>query len=344
MTEHLGFPLLAGGLCSAAGLERRLTCLQLQAESDVFDSYSFWAEYPEDDDFSFPFAGVRLFERATVRATRLAHLLVSALDETLASVAPGFAENPPTVLVAVPRNLKTAEQELLGQVFAETAARHNLNLPSPRWVFGGREAAGEALVQALPLLRGGAPVIVAAVDSLCDPDELTRLQKAKRLLEKGSEGVIPGEAAGCVLLGPAEPTHTGTRLLAAAARADDGSATVLSQRNNLTAAFADERIQALAPRCAGRAYVASTGEGFLAQDINHAYLRHPEWWPEPLDVFESASVLGDTGTAGTLIQMLFADFQMQRTQGQGTRQRALVVAAGDSDAGAVVMLEQGAVS
>lgn len=341
MSEYPGFPILAAGLCCAAGLERHLSCLQIQAEADVFESYSFWTDHPEDDDFAFPFAGLAVFANDLNRANRMAHLLVSALDECLAS-AGELPENTP-LLLAVPRNLTEEEAELLDNVVGQVAAQRGVSLAKPRWIRGGREASGAALVQATVFLQAGMSVLVAAVDSLCDAETLKALQETERLLEKGPDGLIPGEAAACMFLGPSAASE-GTRLRAAAVRSDGGSETVRSQRHHLTAVFEDEQLKELEVFPAQRVYLASTGEGFLAQDVSHTYLRHAPWWPEPLDIFELAGVLGDTGAAGGLVQCLFADFQLQRTQTPQTCRRALVVTAADSDAGAVAVLEHGPVS
>ncbi len=344
MSKTQGFPILAAGICSAAGFERVLTCLQLQAEADIFDSHSFWAEYPEDDNFSFPCAAVRVFDREQNRGDRLKQLLVTALEETLGA-APWLAQHKAgvTLLTAVPTNLSDDETEALTAAANAMISQMGLTDIRLQLIGGGREAFASVLQAAAPLLARGEFVVAAAVDSLCGPKQLKALEEAKRLLAGSAEGLIPGEAAACVLLGPvgSNGNQRVSHLLAAVTRNTDNPKEVRRQRKSLTAVFEDASIQALTSAPTFRVYFAGTGEEFLAQDLNHTYLRWAEWWPEPLDVFDLASVLGDTGTAGGLIQLIFADFQLQRAWSEGVSRRGLVLAAADADAAGLALLQHG---
>lgn len=344
MSNNQGFPILAAGICSAAGFERVLTCLQLQAEADIFDSHSFWAEYPEDDNFSFPCAAVRVFDRDQPRGSRLNQLLVTALEETIgAARLPRAAETTVTLLTAVPADLSSEEAEALTAA-AHAMIRHmGLSGVHVQLIGGGREAFATALQAATPLLTRGEFVFVAAVDSLCGPIQLEALNEAERLLDASPEGLIPGEAAACVLLGPVG-SHGSARVshvLTAVTRTADTPDLVRRQRKNLTAVFDDPALHGFTAAPTFRVYFAGTGEAFLAQDLNFAYLRWAEWWPEPLDAFDLATVLGDTGAAGGLVQLIFADFQLQRAWTEGVSRRALILAGADADAAGLALVAHG---
>lgn len=336
--------MLAAGICSAAGVERVLTCLQLQAEADIFDSHSFWAEYPEDDNFSFPCAAVRLFERGQERCSRLDQLLVTALEETLAA-ASWLAETKATVslLTAVPNDLSDIEAASLTTAAHAMIAQMGLDGVRIHLIRGGREAFAAVLQAATPKLAGGEFVLAAAVDSQCGPDQLKTLNEANRLLAGNPEGLIPGEAAACVLLGPvgSNDNQRVSHLLTAVSSNGDNTGLVRHQRKSLTAVFDNELMQGMTAAPTFRVYFAGTGEGFTAQDLNHTYLRWVEWWPEPLDVFDLATVLGDTGTAAGLVQLIFADFQLQRAWSEGVCRRVLVLAAADADAAGLALLQHG---
>ncbi len=151
----------------------------------------------------------------------------------------------------------------------------------------GHAAPAAALVRAEELItsRGCRRVLVAAVDSLIDPDSLAWLASDERL--RGPEtpdGVAPGEAAACWLLGPADPGAL-AQVEASFVHGDERSAL----------ADAERWLQAAGRDPTGRDWVDLTGEPWRARawgTVAHRLGRQDEIIP--------ADNWGDLGAASLL--------------------------------------------
>ncbi len=138
-------------------------------------------------------------------AQRLITLLTSAVLEALETAPTLDKTNPASsmTLLAMP-SWVTAEQQaqlqhhLLRLLPAQSAA--------PVLVPGGPLAALQALAQAhLAAQRDGAVqrIVLAAVGSHCEPEQLLAAATASELLQTGQgHGYVAGEAAACVVLAP----------------------------------------------------------------------------------------------------------------------------------------------
>jgi 3-oxoacyl-[acyl-carrier-protein] synthase I len=160
-------------------------------------------------------------ERMWTGTRRLTKLLASAILDCVAS-SPSIAWNDVPLLIALserdrrgrPDDLEhaivPAVQEELGIKFA---AKFSGLLP-----FG--KAAGLAALahaQTLSATHGIERILVAGVDTLLTGATLAALDEDDRLLrDDNSNGFIPGEAAGCVLLDSAPPGAGGVTCLGAA--------------------------------------------------------------------------------------------------------------------------------
>lgn len=144
-----------------------------------------------------------LLDLKSTAAQRWLFFLAHALQEILEQTGkPAFQQLP--LLLALPSS-KEGESGSVDFIARELSARLELEIP-PRQVrlftegsYGGYAAlaAGRDMV----LRRQAAECIVAGAESMMSARTLLRLAENRRLLtEDNSDGVIPGEAAACVLL------------------------------------------------------------------------------------------------------------------------------------------------
>jgi 3-oxoacyl-[acyl-carrier-protein] synthase-1 len=192
--------VLGTGLVTAVGLSAPAACAAIRAkvanprESRVRDSAGEWimsCPVPLDEPRDGP--------------ARLARMAAMAIEESLEGV-------PREQWPAVPLLLCVAEADrpglaagmparLLGDIEGELAARF---APQSGVIPLGRAGIASALQRArLWVHEEEAPlVLIAGMDSLLTPAQLTALDSAERLLTSANpDGFVPGEAAGAVLVG-----------------------------------------------------------------------------------------------------------------------------------------------
>lgn len=269
------------------------------------------------------------------RAARLEIVLRHALAD-LDNVLPAASADVPALL-GMPADLGADERHRLLRVFDGYRVSAD---GEQGWFPYGRASTFAALRHARALLADGACelLVVVGTDSLCAPATLRRLVQADRVLGPGTEGTIPGEACGCVLL--ASPSHpvareagrfrieqvalhrSHTPLL----NADRVSADALTATFRTLRESGAERVTRVVP--------AHSGEGYFGRSFAHAYLREVELMPEPLEVKLIADCVGDVGAAAGPIGLAFAAHLME-TDGAG---RTLVYSESDSgEVGAAII-------
>jgi 3-oxoacyl-[acyl-carrier-protein] synthase-1 len=206
-------PLIAiqrTGLVTSVGLSAPASCAAFRAkltnptETRFIDSVGAWIvahHVPLDQ----PWRGL----------SKLAQMAAMAINEALEGVPKAeWAQMPMLLCVAEPDRpgrmdglddqLFTLIQEELGVRFSAQSAI----------VAQGRVGVAVAVAQARALMArtGVDKVLVAATDSLLSWPTLSHYEQRDRLLtERNSNGFMPGEAAGAMLLG--EPTGDGAQLL-----------------------------------------------------------------------------------------------------------------------------------
>lgn len=213
-------------------------------------------------------------------------------------------------------------QRALDSVAASLLPQTRLLFPKPGAHALGRAAFFAALAQGLDMLRTGKheAVVVGAVDSSCDRQSLQCLASKNRILGSGTDdGLIPGEAAGFVLLvAPEVRLIPGTPALGLL-----GVSLAQEQRHflqadpnrsdGLTSAF--RRLVDL-PQIGGRRadhlLSCQTGESFWGEELARAYLRNASLMPEPMTEDLAAARLGDTGAASGAFQMRMAFHHARR--------------------------------
>lgn len=148
-------------------------------------------------------------ERGWSGRTRLAKLAAMAIDEALADLPRGEWPSTPVLLCMAepgrPGRLSGLEEQLLPDVLQELDATF---ARGSAIVAHGRVSVAVAMAQARTLIEAGAPrVLIVAVDSLVQSATLAHYQRQGRLLTpSNSNGFIPGEGAGALVVGKPDGT------------------------------------------------------------------------------------------------------------------------------------------
>jgi 3-oxoacyl-[acyl-carrier-protein] synthase-1 len=213
-------------------------------------------------------------------------------------------------------------QRALESITAATMPQTRLLFPKPGFHALGRAAFFAALAQGLDVLRTGKheAVVVGAVDSWGDRKSLQYLASKNRILgSTNRDGLIPGEAAGFVLLVAPDvklPPATPALGLLGVSLAQEQHHFLQGEPNladGLTSAFGK---LADLPQIRGRRvdHVLScqTGESFWGEEFSRAYLRNASLMPEPLTEDIAAATLGDAGAASGAFQLRMAFYHARR--------------------------------
>jgi 3-oxoacyl-[acyl-carrier-protein] synthase-1 len=201
-TPALG--VLAAGLVSGVGLTAAESCTAIRAGLNVFGETRFIGRGGD-----WILGSEVTLEQPWRGLPKLARMAARAIAECLAAAAPVPPDRVP-VLIAVAEPDRPGRPEGLDRLLVELiedALGHKLH-PHSRLLPHGRVGGAVVLLQARRALAEArhARIVVAGVDSLLSGPALMAWQDADRLLtQDNSNGFIPGEAAGAVLLGaPAE--------------------------------------------------------------------------------------------------------------------------------------------
>jgi 3-oxoacyl-[acyl-carrier-protein] synthase-1 len=234
-------------------------------------------------------------------------------------------------------------------------------LPQVRLLLGGDSCyqAGRAgLFQALAAAQGqleqlGQPVLVGAVDSLCDPESIRRLLLQQRLLTGRKDGTIPGEGAGFILVADgAQPAPQGLspelfqrcrRILGVALAREpqplaSGRASTGGGLSEVLGTL--RRDHHTGDRPIDQLVSCQTGEDFFARELAVAQLRNAEMFAGQLKTEVLVDYFGDAGAAAPLLGLVAADWLLGHTSAQrdGLPGRAAVVSSADhGTVGALVM-------
>jgi 3-oxoacyl-[acyl-carrier-protein] synthase-1 len=192
--------ILRTGLVTSVGLSAASSCAAMRArlsnpsETRFIDSGGAWimAHQVELDQ---PWRGL----------AKLSRMACMAIREALRDIPQTAWAGIPLLLCVAEREragrLSGLEEELLGQIETLLGVRF---APQSAVLPMGRLAAAAALFRARELLQSGAypQVLVVGTDTLLTAGTLGGLDQQERLLnERNSNGFMPGEAAGAVLLG-----------------------------------------------------------------------------------------------------------------------------------------------
>lgn len=207
--------------------------------------------------------------------------------------------------------------------------------PDSRCIAAGKCAIVRALGIAQTLVSEGkhAKLVLGAVDSLLQRAVVMAALKGKRLINRDeSDGFIPGEAAGAMLVGPGAAKHALLRIAGAGLATEP--ATRLSSTTNHGAGLADALRQALVmaglaqqrhsaddrgaietrlivPLAMRMADVS--GEAFYFGEAATAAMRLFKSEPMPARFLLPAEWLGETGAAAGIVMLGWCEFLDRRS-------------------------------
>jgi 3-oxoacyl-(acyl-carrier-protein) synthase len=225
-----------------------------------------------------------------------------------------------------PRDLPCPPDELLGRVLdgdqeIEREAQpgdasglgEGIDRQASRVFPDGRRGALQALAAAHEMVvSGGAPsCYVGGVDSLLDPLRLNELLLDKRLLDAGSDGFVPGEAAAFIKLEARAAANPRCALLGSAitggSRADATPGEALAQAAQLALREARTDASSLAALVHD-----GSSEQAIVEEIALAITRLPFQRPAvQLPRWVPAFSVGETGAAAAFLSLAMSAFFMR---------------------------------
>lgn len=322
-----GLAVLRIGLGTPLGLTAPTTLAAARAGIVRF------AETTHEDRHGEPLRASRLtrLEPACERSRRIAALAGWAVQDCLATLA-SASPLPLYFAAPAPGDAPVDEAAVLEALRSEAP----VPLERREVVRGGRAG----MFQLLAAVARDAPplALVLAADSLCDPTTLQKLGERDRVLGTRRDGLIPGEAAGALLLARG-PAPIGERPLARITACTLGQVSRHPERvqalaDGLGDAFARLARQPLVgdrrPRCVAS---CQTGEVFEARAFSYAALRQAPLMPEPLVHLRACDSFGDTGAGAPALALALALHHLRAHPG-----RALLYGSGEDGAlGACVL-------
>ena len=204
----------------------------------------------------------------------------------------------------------------------------------------GRSAFFFALRDAMAALDAGDcdSAIVGAVDSLCSPVVMKRLDGERRLLGAvSSDGVIPGEAAAfAVLVAAHRRDSIGQQPLllctAVEREANHFGQTQANTARAMSAALREVRThRSVAQSRADLLFTCETGERFWIDELSMAYFRNVALMPEPFVRTTAAEAFGDLGAASGAVQFAMGLHALARPKLDGTLNKLLLLCGASDD-------------
>lgn len=287
------------GLVTAVGLTAASTCCALRAKITNPTPTRFMAEAGEwimahQVDLGQPWRGL----------TKFSKMAAMAIQETLETLSPNERARVPLLLCVAeaerPGRMEGLDEALFAMIQDELGLRFASH---SGLVAQGRVSVAVALAQARTLITQGRAerVLIAAVDGLLDWQSLSHFERASRLLTpEHSNGFMPGEAAGALLVGKpsglaGELVCSGLGFAREAAHIDSGEplrADGLSKA--IKAALAEA---GLAMHDMDFRITDLSGEQYYFKEATLALSRTMRTLKEAFDIWHPAECTGETGAA-----------------------------------------------
>ncbi len=287
------------GLVTSVGLSAAASCAAFRAkltnpsETRFIDSSGEWI-----------MAHQVPLERPLRGLAKLAQMAALAIEEALESVPKSEWTGLPLILCVAeaerPGRLRDLDEQLFGQIQVKLGANF---AGQSAIVAHGRVGIAVALAQARALLDqpGIQQVLVAATDSLLSWPTLSHYEGGDRLLTaRNSDGFMPGEGAGALLLGA--PTEQGGELVCTGIGFGGEAAHVDSEQplradgltQAVTAALADagRRMHDIDFRITD-----NSGEQYYFKEAALALSRTLRARKEEFDIWHPAECTGEIGAA-----------------------------------------------
>jgi 3-oxoacyl-[acyl-carrier-protein] synthase-1 len=330
----------SAGLVTSVGLTAAASCAALRAKVTNPSPTQFI-----DATGTFIMAHQVALDQPWRGLAKLSRMAAMAIDEALDGIPKqAWAEVPLLLCVAEPDRpgrLHGLDDQLFGLVEAELGARF---APSSAIVAHGRVGVAVALSQARALMARDkvARVLVAAADSLLSWPTLSHYEQHDRLLtDTNSNGFMPGEGAGALLLGapagtPGELLCTGIGFAREAAGIDSEAplrADGLTQAVKTALADAGLQMHDMDFRITDVA-----GEHYYFKESALAFSRSMRVLKEEFDFWHPAECTGETGAAAGTTLLSAAKAACDKRYAKGPN--ILVHMANDAGQRAALTLQQ----
>jgi 3-oxoacyl-[acyl-carrier-protein] synthase-1 len=280
------------------------------------------------------------------RHERMLDLAVRALDD-LASSVQMEVERRIAVFLGLPDPASPGfEADAFLEAFtpvlrARMAGVHD----RPRSFCQGRSAFFFALEAGLAALESMAcdTAVIGAVDSMCPPEVLVRLDAEHRLLGPSLDGIIPGEGAAFVVLERSETLgaklHREMGMVLCASTGQEDRHFQQTAPNAGRALSSVLRVLREHPAGRGKRadlfYTCETGESFWSNELSMAYLRNVPLMPEPFTRTMAAEAFGDLGAGAGGVLFSLGVYALTRWQRPTGSTPPILLLCGSSDDGHV---------
>jgi 3-oxoacyl-[acyl-carrier-protein] synthase-1 len=308
------------GLVCPVGLTAASACAAIRAGLDGFGEVG----YLDDSGDAVMGAVVPVLEDDLRGRARLATLLALAMEDALARLPRDLhlGEVPLLLCVREPERPGPRIKGLVVEVERRLSVRFRRDQSAT--VAQGHVSAFGALAIARDLLSDGRAdsVLIAAADSFIDARTLLWLHRHRRLKTvANSDGVIPGEAAGVILVSTGQVTPGGgVRILGLGFGHE--SATVHNEEPLLGLGMAEAVRAALQEAGAAMHDIDLrlsdvAGESYGFEELSLAQSRLMRQRREEQPLWHSAGALGDCGAAAGIAQIAWFEEATQRGYAPG---------------------------
>jgi 3-oxoacyl-[acyl-carrier-protein] synthase I len=332
------------GLCTPLGLTAQATQHAIAAGIACFRDTTVIGRHGEP----IRAASLTALEPTSTRSERILFFAARALRECLDGVLPGaFASIPAFIALPEPgRGAPLAPLDVRRTIARAAPPGLPLDWSAPP-IAAGRAGFFQALDAARTAIaqRSAEAVLVAGVDSYCDPVSLEQLDDRLRILgEDNPDGLIPGEGAGVVLLASGSAARRaglaalGTLETSALGRdAEPFEERTGAHARGLTAVL--RQLRSTSAVRVDAVLSCQTSEGLWARELSIAHMRNAAVMPEPQRRVMLAASLGDTGAAAGPIQIgMLLHLHPRSWRKKRPLERAILYGAADGgDVGACIV-------
>ena len=264
-----------------------------------------------------------VYEPSPSGIKRLIEIALSALDEVADVDLPWPL--PLILCCPGPDGIACKPEEFLARLCAEEPSL--IAAKASRIFHRGRSNVQGALAAAEKVLasQGSQACVVLAVDSLFDPSRLAIVDSRRGLRSVDHpQGVLPGEAAVALLLGPGERFRTGPRIVALAAGASPaGAQPGVALAATVKRALSEAGIPAT--QVTGLAH-DMTGSAAI-EELNAMMNRIPLASVTSRSLYAPCDTSGETGASSSLLTLAMTAFFLEKGVYEGA---GLAIASDDS--------------
>jgi 3-oxoacyl-[acyl-carrier-protein] synthase I len=258
-------------------------------------------------------------------ANKLARMVAPAIAECLDGIPPSELRSLPLLLCVAEREREGRFDEIDSQLIGEVSRTLDVEFDArlSAVIAYGRVAVPVALSQARRLVQDqrATRVVVAAVDSLLVGATLSAIEEQGRLLAPdNSNGFIPGEAAGALLLG-ADPQHEPRLFCTGVGFAEETATIALEEPLRATGLTAAVK-QALGDANCDLndldfRITDNSGEQYYFKEAALTYSRIARFRKEAFEMWHPADCIGETGAAIGTVALAVADAACRKKYARG---------------------------